>query len=249
MLTPKLAAAASVFTLVMMTAATVKAQDVKTSKTNPAPAVAVAKGVDKDGNVKYENNAYLTLSGTVGNIVDEDTFQLNHSGGMIEVEVDDTWEGVLATDNAASGLKTGDRVTVTGKVDNNMFSTNELEAYSMTVAGKDFSRVYSSDELMANTNDYDAYYNMPYGAGLEEDQKVRLSGEVSQIVDDKAFMLRYGQGEIRVDTDDLDFTNANALTIGDEVVVFGEVDKDWFQKKEVEADRVILSRAYSQIVR
>lgn len=246
--TLKISASALAMALAVSTAA--YADDIKTSKENPAPAAAVAKGTDKDGNVKFENNAYITISGTVGNITDDDEFQLNHTGGTVEVDTNDSWPDLFEASTGTGMLKTGDRVTVTGKVDNNLFSTNEIEAYRITVADSNFSRVYTNDAYAPSyAEDYAAYNNVAYGAGLEDDQKVRLSGEVSRIIEDDEFMLTYSGGEIIVDVDDLDFTNAENLAVGDEVVVFGEVDKDWFQDKKVEADRVILSRAYSQIVR
>lgn len=242
----KTTVSALAITLLAGTAA--HAQEMGT-KANPAPAVAAAKGTDKSGNIKFENDAYITISGTVGEITDGDEFMLNHAGGMIKVDTNDTWPDLFAND-AATLLKTGDRVSVTGKVDNNLFTTNEIEAYRMTVAGNSYSRVYTNQAYAPSyENDYAAYNNVAYGAGLEDDQKVRISGEVSRIEKDDKFMLRYGNGEIMVDTDDVEFSNVTALAVGDEVVVFGEVDKDLFQKKEVEAERVILSRAYSQIVR
>lgn len=233
--------------LVLLAATPAHAQpQVETSRSNPAPAAAVAEGADKQGNVTFRNDAYITLTGTVGNIIDDDEFQLNHAGGVITVDTNDSWPDLFRKD-APTLLKTGDRVTVTGKVDNNLFSTNEIEAYRLEVSGEQFSRVYTDERYAPGSkDDYAAYHNVTYGAGLEDDQKVRLAGEVARILDDDAFLLRYGNGEIRVDIDDVEFSDANRLMVGDEVIVFGEVDKDWFSKKEVEADRVILSRAYSQ---
>lgn len=211
--------------------------------------MAAAEGTDKDGNVKFQNDAYITITGTVGSITDEDEFQLNHAGGTITVDTNDAWPDLFRAD-AGTVLNTGDRVSVTGKVDNNLFSGNEIEAYRLTVSGDTYGRIYTNQNYAPSyENDYAAYNNVAYGTGLTDDQQVRISGEVSKIVNDEKFMLRYGNGEIQVDTDDVDFTNAAKLNVGDEVVVFGEVDKDLFQKKEVEAERVILSRAYSQIAR
>src|SRR5690606_14607894 len=103
-----------------------------------------------------------------------------------------------------------------------------------TVADQNHSRVYTDNDMkLANEADYAAYHNVVYGQGLVDDQKVRLTGEISRIVDGDKFMLRYGDGEILVDADDVDFTNATRLAIGDEVIVFGKVDKDWFKKKEL----------------
>lgn len=237
---------ASALALTMMASAA-HAQNVNTSATNPAPAAAVTTGTE-DGSVKFQNDAYITLSGTVGEIKDGDEFVLQHAGGSIEVDTNDTWPDLFKAD-AATLLKTGDRVTVTGKVDNNLFTTNEIEAYQLTVNGPSYNRVYTNNNFGPDNDDEYMAYSGAYGAGLKDDQDVRLSGEVARIMDDKSFMLRYGNGEIKVETDDVEFTNATRLAVGDEVVVYGEVDEGWFDKKSVEAERVILSRAYSSIVR
>lgn len=218
-----------------------------TQGTEPVPAAAMAEGVE-DGNVKFKNDAYITLSGTVGTIKDEDEFELKHAGGTIMVDTNDTWPDLFA-ENAATLLKSGDRVTVTGRVDNNLFSTNEIEAYQLTVNGSGYNRVYTNQAYAPdNDAEYMAYYPN-YGAGLEDDQNVRLAGEISSIGKDDSFMLRYGNGEIKVETDDVNFSNTSRLDVGDEVVVFGEVEDGWFQKKTVDADRIILSRSYSQLNR
>lgn len=238
----------TVSALVISLVAGAAAYAADTRESTPAPAAAVAKGTDKDGNVKFENDAYITLSGTVGEITDEDAFTLNHAGGIIEVDTNAAWPDLFA--GTGSMLKTGDRVSVTGKVDNNLFSANEIEAYRLSVAGESHSRVYTNSHYAPDYgDDFAAYENAAYGAGLDDDQKVRISGEVSRIMEDDTFMLRYGNGQIIVDAEDVEFTNAGRLAVGDEVVVFGKVDKALFQKKQVEAERVILSRAYSQIAR
>jgi uncharacterized protein YdeI (BOF family) len=214
---------------------------------SPAPAATAVEAVE-DGNVKFQNDAYINLSGTVAAIKDSDTFELKHTGGSIMVDTNDTWPDLFA-DNTATLLKAGDRVSVTGRVDNNMFSSNEIEAYQLTVNGSTFDRVYTNqDYAPGNDDDYMAYYNS-YGAGLEDDQDVRLSGKISRVIDTESFTLRYGNGEIKVKTDEVDFSNTPNLKVGDSVVVFGEVDDGWFQKKELEADRIMLSRSYSNLPR
>ncbi|MCH2546300.1 MAG: NirD/YgiW/YdeI family stress tolerance protein [Alphaproteobacteria bacterium] len=223
-----------------------------TTKTNmnaktTTPAAEAVEGTE-NGSVKFKNDTYITLSGTVGEITDNDEFKLKHPGGTIMVDTNDTWPDLFRKD-ADTIIKMGDRVTVTGKVDNNLFAANEIEAYQLTVDGSGYNRVYTNNNFGPENDDsYMASYGT-YGSGLTDDQDVRLSGVVSSISDNEAFMLRYGNGEIRIETDDVEFTNANRLAVGDEVVVFGEVDEGWFKKKAIEADRIILSRAYSQITR
>lgn len=243
----KITTSAIAVTMMTGVAAYASSATVGTSVTNPAPAAAAVEGTEA-GSVKFQNDAYITLSGTVGEITDGDQFKLNHSGGIIMVDTNDTWPDLFEVD-ADTLLKTGDRITVTGKVDNNLFAQNEIEAYQLTVDGPTYNRVYTNSNFGPENDDsYMAYYGS-YGAGLSDDQEVRLSGTVSKLVNNESFMLRYGNGEIRVETDDLEFTNADRLSVGDEVVVYGEVDEGWFKKKAVEADRIILSRSYSMITR
>jgi uncharacterized protein YdeI (BOF family) len=240
---------ASAVAITMMTGVAAYAASPATTPTKALQPHAVATDkTDMDGSVEFQNDAYITLSGKVGKITDGDEFELQHTGGTIMVDTNDTWPDLFQAD-ASTLLKTGDNVTVTGKVDNNLFASNEIEAYQLTVNGPTYNRVYTNNNFgPENDDNYMAYYGS-YGTGLEDDQEVRLSGEVSRLIDDESFMLRYGNGEIKVEADDVEFTNAPRLAVGDEIVVFGEVEEGWFSKKTLEADRIILSRAYSQITR
>lgn len=251
----KMTASAAVITLMTGAAAYATSTTERTTTTkqtvqgttNNITGVTAAKTAGADA-ITLQNDAFITLSGTVKEVTDEDAFQLQYAEGTIKVDTNDAWPD-LFQENATSLLRTGDNVTVTGKVDNNLFTANEVEAYQLTVNGPNYNRVYTNNEFGPdNDSSYVASYGA-YGAGLEDDQKVRLSGEVSRLVDNESFMLRYGTGEITVNAADVKFSDAARLAVGDEIVVFGEVDKGLFSKKTLDANRIILSREYSQVTR
>lgn len=54
--------------------------------------------------------------------------------------------------------------------------------------------------------------------------------------------MAHGDGQITVEMDDYDWYNENAVTVGDQVTVSGRVDKDFFEKKEIEASTVYLPK-------
>ncbi|MDT8409322.1 MAG: NirD/YgiW/YdeI family stress tolerance protein [Wenzhouxiangellaceae bacterium] len=73
-----------------------------------------------------------------------------------------------------------------------------------------------------------------------DDSWISLTGTVTS-VDDDSFKLDYGKGLITVEMDDWDnFGEAYALIDGDQVTVYGEVDKDLYESAKIEADSVYL---------
>lgn len=67
---------------------------------------------------------------------------------------------------------------------------------------------------------------------------VSVSGIVAQASDDW-FVLDYGKGSITVEMDDWDwYAEGKGLLEGDDVVVYGRVDKDLYELARIEADSV-----------
>ena len=73
------------------------------------------------------NNSWITLSGTVES-VSPDRFMLDYGDGMITVEMDGPGGG-------ASGYKLvkGDKVSVSGAIDDDLFERTTIEASSVYV--------------------------------------------------------------------------------------------------------------------
>lgn len=67
---------------------------------------------------------YVTLSGTVSKILDNDRFELDYGNGVTQIDYDDALHELFKkTDHK---IKAGDKVTVTGKIDNNWFTRREI---------------------------------------------------------------------------------------------------------------------------
>lgn len=64
-----------------------------------------------------------------------------------------------------------------------------------------------------------------------------LSGSVVSVAPE-SFMLDYGAETISVEMDDYDWFGENALVVGDEVVVTGRMDADFWENRKVEASSV-----------
>lgn len=150
------------------------------------------------------------------------------------VDTNDSWPN-LFDKKASEILKTGDRVRVSGEVDDNLFTKKEIDATRVTHYGKNYSRTYWNQEDYAYNNDYITYDNRRYRDG----EDITLTGTVGKTTDDQKFMLNYAGGSIQVDADDLCMEETNRLHTGDRVTVIGEIDDDWFEKREIEADHIL----------
>jgi uncharacterized protein YdeI (BOF family) len=64
-----------------------------------------------------------------------------------------------------------------------------------------------------------------------------LSGSVVSVAPD-SFMLDYGSKTIAVEMDDYDWFDENAVVVGDEVVVTGRMDSDFWENRKIEASSV-----------
>lgn len=60
-------------------------------------------------------------------------------------------------------------------------------------------------------------------------------------------MLKYAGGTIQVDADDFHMEETNQLRTGDRITVVGEIDDDWFEKREIDADRIMRVSTYPPI--
>jgi uncharacterized protein YdeI (BOF family) len=187
-----------------------------------------------------KDNSYVTISGKVGEILDADEFNLSYSGGAIKVDTNDGWPNLFRTD-AIEVLKPGDKITVTGLVDDNLFVKKEIDAISISHHGETYSRLYWH---IPYDNAYYGYW--PYYGWDDKmyDDKVSISGTVSKILSDTAFEMKYGAGSLKVTTDDLNVHDADRLRVGDRVMVYGEMDDNWFGKRELDADHLVRTNVY-----
>lgn len=74
-------------------------------------------------------------------------------------------------------------------------------------------------------------------AAATDGEWLSLSGSVTSVAPD-SFMLDYGAETISVEMDDYDWFRENAVAVGDEVVVTGRMDADFWENRKVEASSV-----------
>ncbi len=178
------------------------------------------------------DETWISISGTVTEPT-ADSFMLDYGKGMVAVEMDDwDWYG------DAYGLLEGDKVTVNGRIDDDLFETTSIEASSVYVESLG-SYFYASaaDEEDAS---YATVVTSPVVVST-----VTVRGEVTSIDTlEGEFTVDTGVKQVTVDTEELaynplDDKGFQQIEKGDRVSVSGEIDNDLFDTREVEADWVI----------
>lgn len=177
------------------------------------------------------DESWITISGTV-ETVQADRFTLDYGDGSVIVEMDDG-------DRDADGYKlvAGDEVTVSGRIDDDFFELTTIEAGSVYV--KNLGTTF-----FASTMDEESQ-------GLAESSllppipisRTVVSGIVSKIEGDE-FLINTGDRMLRVDVSDMPFDPLDdegylKIDAGDRVKVFGKIDVNLFEGRELEADTVI----------
>lgn len=179
-----------------------------------------------------EDGEWIRLSGTVSSVSD-DAFTLDYGKDKITVETDD-----FASDTLRS-LKKGDRVTVSGRIDDGFFSSKDIVASTVHMNS-------SNQTLSANRNEMDASRSVFPGSDMnaanraEDGEWVSMTGKVSKMDGDE-FTIQTGSQSVAVDASDADGFDDNRLRIGDRVSVSGEIDEGGlFDDREIEASSVVI---------
>lgn len=186
-------------------------------------------------NTNLRDDTLVTLSGTVADIVENDAFHLNYGGGTVRVDTNDTWPNLFDTKSATRYLKKGDRVTVTGKVDDNWFTKKEIDAHSLYLDDKNQMVVYNrpGDRRIFADDTYPE--NRAY---FSEGSRFSFTGTVTEVKNDDEFIINYGTGTIQVDLSKVDDVPDKWIQPGDRVSVFGKIDNGLFEKREVIAEGI-----------
>ncbi|MDQ8204894.1 NirD/YgiW/YdeI family stress tolerance protein [Pelagicoccus sp. SDUM812003] len=175
------------------------------------------------------DNSWISVSGSVTKAY-VDSFRLDYGEGVIEVEMDDG-------DYDMDGLKIyeGDQVTVTGKIDDDMFEKRTIEASSVYV--EDLNTYF-----YASARDEEDY---PYIAmtNAADPYQTIVQGTVSSKSDEE-FTIDTGSRLITVETDEmgynpLDDEGLQRIEVGDRVSVYGDTDYDLFEGREIVADSIV----------
>ena len=175
----------------------------------------------------------VVLTGTIGEIRD-DEFDLNYgANSAITVELDRfNW-----TDNATDFLTTGQKVTIEGYIDDDLFEGREIEAYNMHIHQN--ATYYLTDTNNATPSDYAVN-----GVSLEDGAYITVTGTVTEVHAAKFSIITSAGDKFSVDAKDLDpplrLTNGTYFVApGDHVNIRGNFDMRYYQNKTVFADRVI----------
>ncbi|MEE4145434.1 MAG: hypothetical protein V2I26_11585 [Halieaceae bacterium] len=182
------------------------------------------------------DDSWISIGGTVVEAKD-DSFMLDYGENLITVEVDD-WDSYPE----ASALMDGDRVTVYGKVDDDMFEKASIEAGSIFVHGLN-TYIYASsvDEEGDTSSFYPYYWNT---TAIPFDNQVTVRGTVTSVnPQEREFKVNRGTRELTVETgsmyyNPLDKLGFQRIEKGDIVSVTGKIDHDFFGRRHLEADQV-----------
>jgi uncharacterized protein YdeI (BOF family) len=175
------------------------------------------------------DDSWISLSGTV-TAVTPDAFALDYGKGMITVEMDDG-----DRDADAYKLIEGDKVTVNGIIDDDLFETRTIEASSVYVEKLD-TYFYAS---AADEEDTFVTYWSPVVVS-----RTVVQGTVTE-VNDEEFVLNTGARTVTVEVEEmpynpLDDEGYQKVDVGDRVSVTGTMDYDLFEGRELVADSLVI---------
>lgn len=180
------------------------------------------------------NNSYVNLGGEVISQTGR-SFLLDYGDGVITVEMDD-----YDLNNEAEMINPGEHVTVFGKIDDDLYEFNKIEAESVFV--KDRSKFYYANDADEETT-YDWHISISDPLLLNTGTWVGVRGEVSDI-NLTEFTIDNGFRKIRIETSYLDYNPLDdfgyqQIDVGDKVYVTGNLDRNFFKKDEIEAKSII----------
>ncbi len=177
-----------------------------------------------------KDRAWATFSGKVAK-VNPDSFLLDYGEGELLVEVDDG-----DYDNDAYKLFAGDDVTVTGRIDQNLFAETTLEASGVYVKG--LNTTFFSSAI--DEEDYPLVYTTAYVPMTPD--TVTLVGNVT---DTNGFTnnvsIVIGSNEIDVDVSELGYDPLDdegwlKIDEGDRIQISGTLDDGFLTDYELVAD-------------
>lgn len=180
------------------------------------------------------DESWISLSGKIDS-VQRGAFTLNYkngAAGSIKVEVDD-WDWR----NEAKPLKAGQKVTVYGEIDDDLFETRTIEASSVYV--QDLGTYFYASSADEEIGDYDYWVDYdPIEIG-----RTNVRGTVTSI-DGREFTVNTGLRRVSVDTDEmaynpLDNEGYHRIDVGDYVSITGNVDDDFWEGTEIKAKYIV----------
>ena len=200
-----------------------------------APALAIvltaSAAADEPNPYLKADDTWISISGTVDR-VSPDSFLLDFGDGTVRVEMDDG-----DRDADAYKLLKGDKVTVSGRIDDDFFETTKIEASSVFVENL-------GTTFYASAVDEESYEGMdPSAIPPIVVSRTVVRGTVSKVNDD-GFVIDTGSRLLRVDVGEMSFNPLDdqgylKIDEGDRVKVIGRMDMNLFQGRELEADTIV----------
>ena len=197
-----------------------------------ALALLLGRAASADDPLAQPDRSYISIIGTVASSGPE-RFTLDHGDGFVTVEMDD-WDWY----DEARHVDAGDEVTVYGRVDRNLYTERTIEASAVYVH-EHGTFYYASD---ADEESPGLAYAPPNTLAPTDGTRMHVTGTVTKI-DGREFVLDTGFSEMRVDTlalgyNPLDSIGLQQIAKGDRVSVTGNLDLDFFERSEIQADVV-----------
>jgi len=193
-----------------------------------AVAFAGAASADEPNPKLMPDDSWISISGTAVE-AEPNGFVLDYGDGTIWVEMDDwDWYG------DGYGILDGDKVTVYGEVDDDLYQQDTIEASSVYVESIN-SYFYANP-----ADEEDALYTVTHPVVVSQ---VTLRGTVTS-VSGREFTIDTGLQEMTVETiymsyNPLDDKGYQQIDVGDRVSVSGDIDDTFFGEQELEADSII----------
>lgn len=181
------------------------------------------------------DDSWISISGTVV-APDESSFSLDYGDGVILVEMDD-WD----TYGDAYGLMDGDRVTVYGEIDDELFEADSIEAGSVYVENLN-TYFYASSADEENGDYTPDFWTVTTPLALN---RATIRGTITGIdPPEREFTVDTGDQKMTIETEflgynPLDDLGYQRLEKGDRVSVSGALDNDFLEGLVFEADSVI----------
>jgi len=186
---------------------------------------------------------YVTVSGTVSRVLDKDRFSLDYGNGVTQIDYDDALHDLFH--KSARQLKVGDKVTVTGKIDDNWFSKHEILASSILQIVDNYTVLYKHPE--ASQGDEVPAIIAAAQPSLFLSGQVALTGIVTGIVYKNSFTIHYEDGTIEVNNSGIRIPDTNRIVSGDVVTVYGKIENSFFKNRQITAETIEKIGVYSRV--
>lgn len=198
-----------------------------------------------------EEGTNVTLSGTISRIEEDDELFITTRFGELKVDTNDDISRWFSED-AKELYNVGQRITVTGEVDDDFLVGREINASYVTLQGDATTMSFAGDQdrqatartgqtgqvagTDTDTPDYNLFNNS------YDNENLRLSGTVDRVMEDSnKVVMDYNGGQLEVDLSDIrSQTQGYRINEGDFITVYGDLkNPENQQSRTFEAKRVI----------